>query len=346
METHSSAFGQLVTGPPGAGKSTYCHGMYQFLTALGRPVNVINLDPAVSNPPYPCAVSITSLITLDDVMEEYGLGPNGAMLYCIEYLEANFDWLVEQLDALLEPQGGNGYIVIDTPGQAELWTNHDSLKRIVKRLLKMDYRLAAIHLTDAHAITDASKYISAVLLALRAMLQLEMPHINVFSKIDTIGGFGDLPFNLDYYTEVQDLSYLVRQLEDVPRANQFAKLNAAMVELIEEFSLVGFETLAVEDKASMMHLVRLIDKVTGYVFMPSGGTTEDNLHALFSSASGAIPGGYADISDVQERWGEGREAFDKADEEQWEREWAMRKQAEALASGGVAGGKKDDEHMS
>lgn len=191
-DTHSSAFGQLVTGPPGAGKSTYCHGMYQFLTALGRPVNVINLDPAVSNPPYPCAVSITSLITLDDAMEEYGLGPNGAMLYCIEYLEANFDWLVEQLDALLEPQGGNGYIIFDTPGQAELWTNHDSLKRIVNRLLKMDYRLAAIHLTDAHAITDASKYISAVLLALRAMLQLEMPHINVFSKIDTIGGFGDL----------------------------------------------------------------------------------------------------------------------------------------------------------
>lgn len=26
---HSTAFGQLVTGPPGAGKSTYCHGMHQ-----------------------------------------------------------------------------------------------------------------------------------------------------------------------------------------------------------------------------------------------------------------------------------------------------------------------------
>ena len=27
--THSMAFGQVVTGPPGAGKSTYCHGMHQ-----------------------------------------------------------------------------------------------------------------------------------------------------------------------------------------------------------------------------------------------------------------------------------------------------------------------------
>lgn len=130
----------------------------------------------------------------------------------------------------------------------------------------------------------------------------------------------------------------MRTLEDVPRAKQFAKLNAAMVELIEEFSLVGFETLAVEDKASMMHLVRLIDKVTGYVFMPgSNSTKEDNLHALFSSASGAVPSAYRDISDVQERWGEGREAFDKAEEERWEKEWSLRKQAESMAKAGFDG---------
>lgn len=253
----------------------------------------------MTNPPYPCAVSITDLITLDSVMEEYGLGPNGGMLYCIEYLEANFDWLLEQLDAVLEPMGGSGYIVIDTPGQAELWTNHDSLKRIVSKLLKLDYRLAAVHLTDAHAITDASKYIAAVLLALRAMLQLEMPHINVLSKIDTINGFGELPFNLDYYTEVQDLGYLLKTLEEEPRARKFAKLNSAMAELIEDFGLVGFETLAVEDKESMMSLVRLVDKVTGYVFM-GDDTRGDNLAALFSSASGLQPG-YRDVLDVQER---------------------------------------------
>ena len=31
-----TAFAQLVVGPPGAGKTTFCHGMQQFLTALGR----------------------------------------------------------------------------------------------------------------------------------------------------------------------------------------------------------------------------------------------------------------------------------------------------------------------
>jgi GTPase SAR1 family protein len=81
-------------------------------------------------------------------MNEYGLGPNGAMLYCIEYLEANFDWLIEELDKLLEQDGGNGYVVFDTPGQVELWTNHDSLKNMVEKLVKMDYRVSRCYRSD------------------------------------------------------------------------------------------------------------------------------------------------------------------------------------------------------
>lgn len=49
-----------------------------------------------------------------------------------------------------------------------------------------------MHLSDAHYITDASKFISVVLLALRAMLQMEMPHLNVLSKIDLISTYGEL----------------------------------------------------------------------------------------------------------------------------------------------------------
>ena len=53
-------------------------------------------------------------------------------------------------------------------------------------------KLAAVHLCDAHYVTDASKYISVLLLSLRAMLHLELPHINVLSKIDLITQYGDL----------------------------------------------------------------------------------------------------------------------------------------------------------
>ncbi|KAL7422297.1 hypothetical protein Q5752_002943 [Cryptotrichosporon argae] len=332
---HASAFGQLVTGPPGAGKSTYCHGMHQFLTALGRPVAVINLDPAVEAPPYPCALNITDLISIDEIMDTHGLGPNGAILYAVEYLEANIDWLIEGLDKVLESMGGNGYVVFDTPGQVELWTNHDSLKRIIERLTKMEYRLVAVHLSDAHYITDASKFISVVLLALRAMLQLELPHVNVLSKMDLMAAYGsDLPFNLDYYTEVQDLGYLLQTLEQDPRTARLGKLNRAMCDLIEDFSLVGFETLAVEDKSSMASLLRALDKANGYVFVPTAHAdpAADNLHALFASAVDV-----GDVRDVQERWIDRKDAWDEWEKEGWKKEWEQHGKARADGHAAAAG---------
>lgn len=121
--------------------------LVQLLTALGRSVHIVNLDPATPDPTYPCAINIIDLISLDEVMDEHGLGPNGAILYCIEYLEKNWDWLVDKLDELLaqeEDQSRGGYIIFDTPGQVELWTNHDSLKNVINRLTKLDYRVSSL----------------------------------------------------------------------------------------------------------------------------------------------------------------------------------------------------------
>lgn len=148
-------FGEIVIGSPGSGKSTYAYGKHQLLTALERPISIVNLDPANDNIPYPCALDISQLITLDDAMEEHELGPNGGMLYCIEYLEANFDWLEEGLKAL----GKDAYVIFDLPGQVELSTNHDSLKRIVERLTKIGFRVRFISLhlgRQLNAQTSAS----------------------------------------------------------------------------------------------------------------------------------------------------------------------------------------------
>lgn len=190
-------FAQLVIGPPGSGKTTYCFGQYQFLSLLSRPCSVVNLDPANDRLPYPCAVDINRLISVRDVMAELSLGPNAAMLYCIEYLEKNVDWLIQELKRVMDEQGqgktgqlaGHGdqetpigpvsagfeYLIFDLPGQVELSTNHPALKRILETLEKqLGLRFVAVHLTDATHITDASRYVSILILALRAMrLRLE-----------------------------------------------------------------------------------------------------------------------------------------------------------------------------
>ena len=71
------SFGQLVIGPAGCGKTTYCNGMQQYLRLIGRTVSVINLDPANDSLPYDCAVDISDLVSLEQVMSQFDLGPNG-----------------------------------------------------------------------------------------------------------------------------------------------------------------------------------------------------------------------------------------------------------------------------
>lgn len=93
-------FGQLVVGPPGSGKSTYCAGMHQFFSAIGRPAACVNLDPANDATPYPCALDVRELVGLEEVMEQEGLGPNGGVLYALEEVEENFTWLEEGLREL------------------------------------------------------------------------------------------------------------------------------------------------------------------------------------------------------------------------------------------------------
>ncbi|GAA6060742.1 hypothetical protein JCM10212_003786 [Sporobolomyces blumeae] len=378
-------FGQLVIGPPGSGKTTYCWGLHQFFKALGRPILIINLDPASTSPPYPNSLSISELISLDDAMDAHRLGPNGAMLYCLEYLEANLDWLEENVERVLqgamersdERDDGTDsnevdadgrpteakarswtreemYVVFDTPGQVELSTNHDSLKNVVAFLQnRMGFRLAATHLTDASHILDPAKYISVVLLALRTMLQLELPHVNVLSKIDLLSLAGELPFNLSFYTEVQDLSYLLPLLNRDPRgAGRFAELNRIVCEVVEEFGLVSFETLAVEDKESMLSLTRVIDQALGYVpprttsrhtpddadFDPSHphshthASQDDEQPHSHSHAHSALPPSHLSrdfaLSTIQERWIDDRESYDEFERAKWEDEGRQRGERE------------------
>ncbi|NXJ88899.1 GPN2 GTPase, partial [Corythaixoides concolor] len=275
----SLAFGQVVIGPPGSGKTTYCHGMQEFMGRIGRKVTVVNLDPANEAMPYQCAVDIAELVTLPDVMESLKLGPNGGLIYCMEYLEANSDWLQEKLAAFR-----GHYYLFDCPGQVELYTHHGALKNVFAQLAKWNFRLAAVHLVDSHYCTDPGKFISVLCTSLSTMLHVELPHVNVLSKMDLIEQYGKLAFNLDYYTEVLDLSYLVDHLASDPFFRNYRRLNEKLVEVIEDYSLVSFVPLNVQDKESMRQVMQAVDKANGYSF---GDQEHRSLEALMSAAVGA-----------------------------------------------------------
>jgi hypothetical protein len=134
--------------------------MQQFMGAIGRKCSVVNLDPANDRTGYEAAVDVRELVTLESIMggagagdegggvggDEgdgvgVGLGPNGGVLYALEELEENFEWLEERLKNSV-PDWEAEYVLFDCPGQVELFTHHASLRRIFARLEKrMGYRV-------------------------------------------------------------------------------------------------------------------------------------------------------------------------------------------------------------
>ena len=150
------------------------------------------------------------------------------------------------------------------------------------------------------------------------MLQMDLPHLNVLTKIDKLSSYGPLPFDLEYYTEVQDLSYLLPHLKDespMMRHPKFEGLNNAVIELVEDFGLVGFETLAVEDKKSMMTLLQSIDRAGGYAFGGAEGTNDTVWQVAMREGLGRLS-----VRDVQERWIDNKDEWDEKEREEMAQE--------------------------
>lgn len=291
-------FGQLVIGPPGSGKTTYCKKMKDILQELDRPVSLINIDPANEFIPYTPDIDITSLVKTEDVMETMNLGPNGGLVYSIEFLEANLDWLIQEIKKLsidskrfkkrVEDGMKTPYLIFDCPGQIELYTHNESFPKIVKRLTNkrecgLDMRLTAVYLVDSHTTNDSGKFVSSLLSTLSAMMHLELPHVNVLSKVDLMPK--NARFGLGYYCEVMDLSFLVDDLIDDPFLKKYKQMSKAIADTIESYSLVSYVPLNVNDNRTILRLIRLIDKANGFHLLDM--ETEEAIARIFTGYESA-----------------------------------------------------------
>ncbi|KAJ8043927.1 GPN-loop GTPase 3 [Holothuria leucospilota] len=244
-------FAQIVMGPAGCGKSTYCSNLLKHLEIVKRNGHVVNLDPAAEVFSYDPIADIRELIEVDDVMEDAELrfGPNGGLVFCMEYFCQNFDWLQSQLEDY-----ENDYIIFDCPGQIELYTHIPVMRKLVDTLQSWDFRVCGVFLIDCQFMVDCAKFFSGTLAALSAMVNLEIPHVNVMSKMDLVKGPDKQLVEKFLDPDPQEL---VADTDHLPP--KFQKLNKAIATLIDDFSLVRFLPLDISDEESMGELLFTID---------------------------------------------------------------------------------------
>ena len=249
----------LAIGPAASGKSTFCLAVKEFLQNLNVKSCILNLDPANEFLPYNADIDICDLITLEDVCMSTDLGPNGGLFYCMEFILKNISWLKSQLF-----EHRNEFILIDCPGQIELFTQNLVLVNILKELQKScDLNCVVVNLIDSNMCAQPHNFIAACLASLSSMTHLELPHINVLTKIDLLNNYySDLRFNLEFYTDVFDLSRLVSS-SDLAFNKKLANISKKLAEVIDDFGLVTFRLFSVNDKETMYSLVKYIEKSLG-----------------------------------------------------------------------------------
>ncbi|KAJ3091241.1 ATP binding protein [Quaeritorhiza haematococci] len=223
----------------------------------GRSVHLVNLDPAAERFAYSPSIDIKDLITLDDVMEELNYGPNGGLIYCMEFLVNNIDWLEEELGNF-----DDDYLIIDCPGQIELYTHFPIMKTVVDSLQRWGYRVCGVYVLDSQFVEDASKFFAGVMSAMSAMVQLEIPHINVLTKMDLLGEERANSAEMERYYD-PDPHLLVEDANSKTRP-KFHALNEAIVRLIDEYNMVSFIPLNIKDEDSVSLVLSHIDNAIQY----------------------------------------------------------------------------------
>jgi GTPase SAR1 family protein len=170
----------FLTGTAGSGKSSLCAALLPWFADKGATVASVNLDPGATNLPYEPDIDIRDYIDLSSVMQNYQLGPNGALILAADLVATRITDIQEAVDNL-----NPDYAIFDTPGQIELFAFRNSGPYIVDNV-QCDAK-TVLFLFDSTLVATPSNFVSIALLGASIQLRLRAPQIAVLSRKDLLG---------------------------------------------------------------------------------------------------------------------------------------------------------------
>ncbi len=243
----------FILGPAGSGKSYLTYSLTNWLIEHGMDVATVNLDPAVTWLPYTPDVDIRDYITVEEVIKKYNLGPNGALIAAID-LSINF---IENLRSEIEELKVN-YIIVDTPGQMELFAFRTAGPTIMSSLALND-KSVALFLIESTILVKPSTFLSLIMLALAASIAHKLPQIITLTKTDL------LPKEKyeDIIKWIEDPMEIFKDIkrEDTIFVTQYGEVVTAFEDIIARLGIGGFVTISSITGQGLDELYALIQRV-------------------------------------------------------------------------------------
>jgi GTPase SAR1 family protein len=169
----------IVLGMAGSGKTTFVQKLEEIIAEKDKESYIINLDPAVMDTLYEANMDIRDTINYKNIMLSNNLGPNGAILTCLNIFSTNIDKILD----ILNEKENLDYIINDTPGQLEVFSWSASGK-LISDSFSVIYPSVLIYIVDIPRCSNPNTFTSNMLYAISIMYKMRLPMVLAFNKKD------------------------------------------------------------------------------------------------------------------------------------------------------------------
>ena len=235
----------IVLGMAGSGKTTFVQRLTSHLYSRGSPPYVINLDPACREVPYPANIDIRDTVNYKEVMKQYQLGPNGGIVTSLNLFATKFDQVLK-----LVSSKNNEFVIIDTPGQIEVFTWSAS-GNIITEALAAQMPTIVVYVMDSVRSTSPVTFMSNMLYACSILYKYKLPFILAMNKIDVVNHKYALEWMNDFETFQNALSG-----ETSYASNLAQSMSLALDEFYSQLRAVGVSAMTGEGVDNFISAVR------------------------------------------------------------------------------------------